>query len=92
VRLCLNPTGCATYGRDFVFPQIAAGHLDVAVVCELPVAKLALGDQFEAGPLKVVCLQAALRRDGAVQKPPEDLARHSDRPFVLPDSDPELDR
>jgi len=32
-------------------PHIAAINLDIAVVCELPVSQLPLGDQLEAGAL-----------------------------------------
>jgi hypothetical protein len=36
--------------------QVTAGNLDIAVVGQLPVAQLPLGDKLEAGAVKMVRL------------------------------------
>jgi hypothetical protein len=35
-------------------PQVAASDLDIAVIGQLPPPKLALGDQFEPGSVKMI--------------------------------------
>jgi len=42
----------------FSFPKIATGDLDIAIIGQLPVANLPLGDQFKPGPVKVVGFEA----------------------------------
>jgi hypothetical protein len=46
--------------RDFRYPQIATGDLDIPVVGQLPAANLPLGNEFEPGPMKMVRFEAAL--------------------------------
>jgi hypothetical protein len=41
--------------------------------------------------MKVVCLDAVLRRHGAVDEAPEDMARHAHNALVLADAYAELD-
>ena len=68
--------------------QIAALDLDVAVLGQLPMAHLALGDPLEPGAVQVVCLDAAFRRHRAVDEAPEDVARKPHYALVSPTPTP----
>jgi len=47
----------------FPLPQIASRDLDIAVIGLLLPANLALGDEFEPGPMKMIGFKAAFRRE-----------------------------
>jgi hypothetical protein len=70
--------------------QISTGDLNVGVLGQLPAAHLALGDQFEAGPMQIVGFQATLRCRGLVEEGLEDAPRDPDDALVFADADAEL--
>jgi len=53
--------------RRVLFPQIAPGDLDVAVLGQLPATQLPIDDKLEPGPLEVERLQAPLGRRGLIE-------------------------
>jgi hypothetical protein len=67
--------------------EVAATDLDIAIVGQLPAARLALDDKLEAGSMQMVRLRAFLGRHGAIDVAPEDIARHADHALVLADAD-----
>jgi hypothetical protein len=53
------------------FPEISAGNFDIAIVGQMPATHLALGYQFESGPLKMVGLgkpDATVSRGGEAMR------------------------
>jgi hypothetical protein len=75
----------------FAFSEISAGDLDVAVIGQLPVAQLAFGDQFEAGPLKMVAFKAPLRRRSLREQTLKDPPADAYNPLILANLNPEFD-
>jgi hypothetical protein len=50
-----------------------------------------LGDEFEAGPVKMVCFEAALRRRGLAKQDLEDVPGNAHHTLIVADTDAEFD-
>jgi hypothetical protein len=72
--------------------QVAAGDLDIAVIGQLPVSQLPLGDALELGAMHIIGFDAALRRYRRIDKAAERLSWNAHHSLVFSDADPELDR
>jgi hypothetical protein len=48
--------------------EIAPGDLDVAVIGQLPPSSLALGNEFEPGPIQMVRFKAAVSRRPLIEE------------------------
>jgi len=68
-------------------PQVAAIDLHVAIIGQLPVPQLPFDHQFQPGPVKVVCFEAALWCHRSVDEATEHLTRHADDALVLTNFD-----
>jgi hypothetical protein len=78
-------------GSAICVPEIPPGDFNVAIVGDLTLAQLTLGDALEARSLQMIGLDAALRGHGAVDKAAENSPRNPDLTFVFPDSDAEFE-
>src|SRR5438270_14022420 len=78
-------------GAEVALTQVAARDLDVGVRGQLPAAELALGDQFEPGPLQMVCFETALRRGCLRKQGLENAPGNSHDTLIFADADAELD-
>jgi hypothetical protein len=76
---------------DFPFPQVMTGDLDIAAVGQLPPSKLALGDEFEPGSMKMVGFQTPLGCWGLIEQGLEHAPGDAHCAFILADADAELD-
>ena len=65
---------------DAALPKVAPRDLDIEIVGQLAAAQLALGDQFQPGPLPIIGFEAALRRRGLIEQPLEHSSRDADAP------------
>src|SRR6202030_840330 len=77
--------------RDFSFPQIATGDLDIAVVTQLSATYLPLSDEFEPGPVEVIGFEAPFRRAGFRKQDLEDAPGNPHDALIFADADAELD-
>jgi hypothetical protein len=68
---------------DFPFPQVTTGDLDIAVLRQLPPSKLALGDEFEPGPVKVVGFQTPFGCWGLIEQGLEHAPGDTHCAFIL---------
>jgi hypothetical protein len=71
--------------------EISAGDLDVAVIGQLPVADLPLGDEFEPRPMKMVGFQTPFRCRGLIEQGLECAPGNPNDARIFADADAELD-
>jgi hypothetical protein len=76
---------------NFPFAQIATGDLNIAVVGQLPLSNLPLGDEFEPGSIKMVGFKAPFRRGGLRNQDLEDTPGNTHHALIFADADAELD-
>jgi hypothetical protein len=75
----------------FTLSEISAGDFDVAVIGQLPLPNLALGDQFEPGPVEMISFEAALGCRGLGQQDLENAPGNPNDAIVFTNLDAELD-
>src|SRR5438105_4062519 len=78
-------------GAEAALTQVTARDLDVGVLGQLPAAELALGDQFEPGPLQMVRFETALRSGCLGKQALENAPGNSHDPLIFANGDAELD-
>ena len=71
--------------------QIAPVNLDVAVIGQLQVPHLALGDALEPGPLQVIRFNAPFRRHSPIDEALENASPDPHHALVLPNADAKFD-
>jgi hypothetical protein len=72
-------------------PHIATSDLDVAIVGQLPPSNLPLCDEFEAGPLKMVGVEASFGRRGLWKQDLENAPWNAHHTLIFAHPNAELD-